>query len=146
MTRIRLAPARHRTRNHRRGFDQLFDSMLSERESESPEFTSHWRPNLDVVEDKQEFVLSAELPGVAQDSINISFKDNVLELRGEKPLNEENTPHYNERRFGTFHRAVRFDADIAQDKIRADYSNGVLTVTLPKTKDSRQREIAINFK
>ena len=146
MTLVRFTPARNRTRYQRRDFDRLFDSMMTERENESQKVTPHWRPDVDIVEGEKEYVVTAEVPGVAEDSLSISFDDNVLELRGEKPGDKEDSPYYSERRFGAFHRTIRFDADIAQDKIQADYSNGVLTVTLPKTKDSRQREIAINFK
>ena len=140
------------TRNVWNEFDRLFNRMLGETsddfESDISNVTT-WRPAIDLDEREKEYVLSAELPGLEKDDISISMKDNVLTIRGEKKYETEDdgdNRYYRERRFGKFQRMIRFDSDIDSENIEADYTNGVLTVHLPKTKETMHKEIPVNFK
>ena len=147
MTLVKFTPARHRVSHQRGMFDRLFDTMVANLENENANETQQrWCPNVDIVERENDFLLTAELPGIDQDSLNISFENDVLTLTGNKPAEAGDDLFYSERCFGPFHRAVRFNAEIDQDQVQADYNNGLLTVTLPKTKESRQKRIAVNFK
>jgi HSP20 family protein len=90
--------------------------------------------------------VKASLPGLKADDVQISITADVLTLRGEfKEANEqkEATYHIREQRFGSFERAVMLPTDVQSDKARADFENGVLTVTLPKAETVKPRTISI---
>jgi HSP20 family protein len=92
-------------------------------------------PSIDVSETDQEMRISADLPGVSEDDIGVSLVDDILTIRGEKKLDEKANYHVVERSYGVFLRSLRLPFSVDTDKIRADFANGVLTVTLPKCKD-----------
>jgi HSP20 family protein len=97
---------------------------------------SPWAPPIDVYETDDRYVISAEIPGLARDQIQLSVQDNRLTIRGERPASvpESATRHYHqvERGHGPFHRAFEFAEAVRHDSIRADLRDGVLTVTVPK--------------
>ena len=103
-------------------------------------FASHqaspWAPPVDVYETDDRYVISAEIPGLARDQIQLSVQDNHLTIRGERPAGvpENATRHYHqlERGHGAFYRTFEFAENVRHDAIRADLLDGVLTVTLPK--------------
>ena len=106
-------------------------------------------PALDVVERADAYLISAELPGVDASAVEISFENNTLTLRGTKAPwlqpqeNEELRVYTAERLTGTFERAVRLPEYVEGDKIEATYTNGVLTITVPKAQAARARKIEI---
>ena len=97
---------------------------------------SPWAPHIDVYETEDRYVVSAELPGLARDQIQLSVQDNRLTIRGERPaaVPETTTRHYHqlERGHGPFHRAFEFADAVRHDGISADLHDGILTITLPK--------------
>ncbi len=103
--------------------------------------------HIDVSETENEVRICAELPGVNQDDVEISLDDDVLTIRGEKKLerkDEKENYHFMERSYGTFQRSLRLPFRVEPDQVQADFTNGVLTVTLPKTKaQDRSRRIQI---
>jgi len=134
-------------------FDRLFNRLTRSNDIEGVDSelsnVSTWSPVIDITEREKDYVLSAEVPGLSKDDVSISLKDNVLTLKGEKKLEyEENKENrfYRERSFGTFQRMIRLDSDIDSEKVNADYENGVLTIILPKTKETMHKEIPVNFK
>ena len=106
-------------------------------------------PSLDVVERADAYLVSAELPGVDPSAVEISFENNTLTIRGTKApwltpqQNEELRVYTAERLSGTFERAVRLPEYVEGDKIEATYSQGVLTITVPKAEAARPRKIEI---
>jgi HSP20 family protein len=106
-------------------------------------------PSLDVVERADAYLISAELPGVDPSAVEISFENNTLTLRGSKQpsfqahQNEELRGYTAERLSGAFERAVRLPEYVEGDRIEASYTNGVLTVTVPKAAAARPRKIEI---
>ena len=106
-------------------------------------------PSLDVVERADAYLVSAELPGVDPAAVEISFENNTLTLRGTKQpsfqaqQNEELRVYTAERLSGSFERAVRLPEYVEGDKIEASYTNGVLTITVPKAAAARPRRIEI---
>ena len=106
-------------------------------------------PALDVVERADAYLISAELPGVDPSAVEISFENNTLTLRGSKQPslqpqeNEELRVYTAERLTGSFERAVRLPEYVEGDKIEASYTNGVLTITIPKAAAARPRKIEI---
>ena len=108
--------------------------------------TSAWIPACDVFEDKDAVKIVAEVPGVRAEDVKISIENNLLTIRGEKRQQaEEKTErvHRYERTYGTFERAFSLPTTVDPEKIAASYSNGILTVTIPKAERARPREIPV---
>ena len=128
----------------RRQMDRLFDRALEPSLSEAP----MWDLALDVVENKDDFVVKASLPGINPDDLEITFTDNVLTIKGEtredKEVKEEQY-HLRERRYGVFSRSISLPNRIKSDAIAASYDAGVLTLKLPKVEEVKPKRIAINL-
>lgn len=108
--------------------------------------TSAWIPACDVFEDKEAIKIIAELPGVRPDAVKLSIENGVLTIRGEKrQAAEEATErvHRYERTYGSFERTFSLPGTVDPDRIDASYSDGVLTVVVPKAERARPREIAV---
>jgi len=107
-----------------------------------------YAPRVDVVENKENFIVRAELPGMKKDEVKLKLENNVLTLSGEKRDDEkrdEDNFHLRETRYGKFERSFRLTDNIDRSNIVADYKDGVLTISLPKTKESLSKEIAIKM-
>jgi HSP20 family protein len=120
-------------------------------ETPSPRSTSPahpgWVPAVDVAETETELVLTAELPGMTEKDISITFENDVLTLRGEKSEEtRENAKgwYLMERSFGAIQRTFALPRAVDPNAITARFSNGVLTITLPKTQQARGRTIEIS--
>ena len=106
-------------------------------------------PALDVVERADAYMISAELPGVNPEDVEISFEANTLTLRGTKQPalkpqeNEELRVYTAERLSGSFERAVRLPEYVEGDKIDATFAHGVLTIVVPKAQAARARKIEV---
>jgi HSP20 family protein len=125
--------------------DRLFDDMW--RRSRYGLEGETWLPAVDLTENQTEYTLVAELPGMTKDDVKITINDNVLSLKGEKKaekqVKEENW-HHIERSYGTFERSFALSTSVDKTKVKARFENGVLRVVLPKSEDSRTREINID--
>jgi HSP20 family protein len=134
----------HREMN--RLFDDVFRGAL-----ESPRMTGGEggmiMPKIDVSESESDVRICAELPGVAEKDVEVTLNDDILTIRGEKRAErqeERENLHISERSFGTFQRSMRLPFPVEPDQVKADFQNGVLTVTLPKGKtQERSRRIQI---
>jgi HSP20 family protein len=105
---------------------------------------SLFRPAVDVVENEDHFLLSADLPGVKQQDIDVRVEDGYLTLKGKREqLKTDEQNGYSERRFGSFERRFRLGDAIDAEGIEARYDAGVLTLTLPKRAERKPRQIAI---
>jgi len=124
-------------------FDRDFTRMMGQNGNRS------FVPSLDVVERAEGYLITAEVPGVDPASIEISFENNTLTLRGAKAPslkpqeNEELRVYTAERVSGTFERAVRLPEYVEGDRIEATYEHGVLTITVPKAAAARARKIEV---
>ena len=108
---------------------------------------SMWDPPVDFVEGKDSYVLLLDAPGMKKEDIDIEFTDGILYIRGERKHEQEvgdGLALLLERRCGSFSRHFHLRSDIASDKIRADYSDGILKVTVPKGSKSVSKSIPIN--
>ena len=105
-----------------------------------------WAPRADVRENEKEFQLFVELPGLEKKDIELSFKENVLTLKGEKKnayeSNEDNR-YINERTFGKFERNFRFSINVDDSAIKASHKNGVLSITVPKVPAAQPAKVEI---
>lgn len=107
---------------------------------------SNW-PSVEISEDDAEIVVTAEIPGLSEEDIELVLEDGVLTLRGEKHAqNEDKGRHFSERFYGRFERRIPLGVEIEEDQVRAQFDRGELTVHLPKSAQARSRSkrIAIN--
>ena len=106
-----------------------------------------FRPSVDVVEDAEKIVLSADLPGVSQEALELKVDKDLLTLKGtrklERPAGDEHYRRY-ERSAGAFERSFRLPPTVNVEKIEASMKDGVLKLTLPKKAEAQPRQIKIN--
>ena len=105
-----------------------------------------WVPSVDVSETDDGFEVRAELPGVAKDDLHVSVKDNLLTLSGEKRQEKiDDTQNYRsvERRYGSFQRRFALPSEVETDDIKAEFNDGVLTLSIPKPEAVKPTEIPI---
>ncbi|MEK9629460.1 MAG: Hsp20/alpha crystallin family protein [Nitrospinota bacterium] len=98
---------------------------------------------LDVVETEKEIKVTAELPGMEENDIEVTFSGDALVIEGEKKEEQEDKKegyYLMERSYGSFHRAVPIPKGVDREKVEAEFKNGVLKVSLPKTEEA-QKEI-----
>jgi HSP20 family protein len=127
--------------------DRLFERFMGE--VPSPELPGGtWEPRLDVSETKDTLSIKAELPGIEAKDLEVSVSGDILTIRGEKKQEKEEKDerrHVIERSYGAFTRMVRLPAPVAQDKVKASFKNGVLTISLPKTEEAKQKAIPVTI-
>jgi HSP20 family protein len=104
---------------------------------------SVWDPPIDVYETEDRYVVTAEVPGLSREQIDVAVRDNRLQIKGVRSSGspESSTRHYHqiERGHGSFERTFQFVEPVEQDRITADLRDGVLTITLPKTASPPRR-------
>jgi HSP20 family protein len=130
----------------REEIDRLFESPLAEL-ARGSQILSGWTPALDLFEDKDNFVVKAELPGMKREDIEVSLHEGSLSISGERKTEEkrqEADVYRTERFFGRFQRTVALPTPVAGDKVKASYKDGVLTITLPKTEEAKPKQIEVN--
>jgi HSP20 family protein len=139
-------PGVGRLSNLREEIDRLFGQPLAEFARTSQLF-SGWAPPLDVYEDKDNLYVKAELPGMKREDIEVSLHDGTLKVSGERKSehkHEEGEVYRAERFAGKFQRSVSLPNPVSADKVKAEYRDGVLTITLPKTEESKPKHIDVN--
>jgi HSP20 family protein len=142
LTRVQTWPGVGRLTDLRDELDRFFESPLAH----TSEFLG-WTPAFDVYEEKDNFVVKAELPGMKKEEINVALHDGDLIISGERKseTKSEGTEFYRaERFFGKFQRAITLPATVAANNVKAEYKDGVLTVTLPKSEEAKPRQIEVN--
>jgi len=105
-----------------------------------------WMPPVDIAEDKDRILLTAELPGFKEDQIAIQMEGGVLTLRGERKFEEEKDGrnyHRVERAYGQFVRSFTLPNNVDREAIEANFSDGLLQIELPKREESKPRQIPI---
>ena len=101
---------------------------------------------LDISENDNEFIVKASLPGIRPEDVQITVHGDTLTIRGEtKAEQEKKDEHYHlrERRYGLVQRTVKLSAPVRADEAKADFENGVLTLTLPKSEEAKPKQIKV---
>lgn len=136
-----------------RGLDRLFEDIWGGRTRTSllPELWSRRDvvPQLDVTEDDQAFHVTIELPGLDEKDVTVSLAERVLTISGEKKAEKEEkekNAYRRERAYGSFRRSLEIPAEIDTGRIEAKFKKGVLSIDLPKTKESQQKATKIPVK
>jgi len=124
--------------------NRLFGNVL-EHSGEESNLTS-WAPAVDIYETEHELVVKADLPEVDPKELDIRVENNLLTIRGErkfeKKVNEDNYLRV-ERAYGSFSRSFSLANTVNAEAIKADYQNGVLTLTIPKREEAKPKQIKV---
>jgi HSP20 family protein len=130
----------------REKMNRLFEDAVTSRGEEKDLVTSSWAPAVDIYEDENELVLTAEVPGIEEKDIEIKLEDNTLSIHGERKMEKETKEenyHRLERAYGSFYRSFTLPNYIDQEKIQAQHENGVLKITMPKRPELKTRKVRI---
>ncbi len=131
----------------REDMDRLFNAFFGKPITEETEGV--WVPVIDIEEDNENFIVSAELPGLKKEEVKISVRGNLLTISGERKQEVETknkTYHRVERMYGKFSRTITLPSDVDVNKIKAVYKDGVLHITLPKPETMKPKEIEVEIK
>ena len=117
-----------------------------ERSSDESSITT-WAPAVDIFETEHELVVKADLPDIKPEELDIRVENNILTIRGErkfeKKVNENNYLRV-ERSYGSFSRSFSLANTVNTEAIKAEYKNGVLTLTIPKREEAKPKQIKVN--
>ena len=125
------------TRSLMTDFDRIFDSIFTN-DLARLSLPQSWMPAVDVNETETEFLLSADMPGLDKKDVSVDIHDGVITIKGERTIdNEKSNDDYRirERQLGSFNRSFRLPDNVNEVNVTAKFKNGVLTITLPKTKE-----------
>lgn len=125
------------------GLSRVLDEFFTDR----PGRAAVLQPPLDVTEEPEHYVLTAELPGVSRDDVTVEVHEGVVTIRGEKKLErregEGKSARLLERRYGSFSRSLALPADADEDRVEASFKDGVLELRIAKTAEAKPRTVAI---
>jgi HSP20 family protein len=143
---IRWEPARDMM-TLREAMDRLFDDAFTRPLSLAG---GNWSvPAVDMYQTDNEVVVKASIPGVKTDEVQISVTGEALTIKGEvkqKEETKEKAYHIREQRWGTFERTLALPTEVVADKAKAEFENGILTITLPKADEVKPKTITIKTK
>ena len=121
---------------------RIFDDLLGARGARP----ARWAPAVDIAEDEQKYVITAEIPGASKEDVHVDIHDDMLTIRGEKRSEREEKRQQGrwiERSYGSFSRSFTLPANASADRISAAFKDGVLTLELPKLEAAKPKQIAI---
>ena len=127
--------------------NRLFNSFFDTPNPANGQTLRRWVPAMDLVETETDFILKADLPGMAESDVHIELEDNVLTISGDrKAEHEERKAGYYrvERSFGSFRRSLTLPEGIDPESVKATFRNGVLEVTVPKPAQQVPRKVQIS--
>jgi len=131
-----------------RSFDHMFNNFFDETNNMAPR-ANVWRPAMDALELEKSYELLFSLPGFEKDDITVSVKNNALNLKVAKSeVKEIEGAKYLAREMarGSFERNIELPENVNTEKISAEYKSGILTLSIPKTKEALPKEIAVTIK
>lgn len=143
---IRKSGSEAAVRDFRRDMDRLFDDFFNV--SPVSLFESGWAPRVDVEEEKDAYLIRADIPGVDAKDLEVSVQDTVLTISGKRQSEnrrEEGRFVVSERSSGSFKRCITLPEGVQADGVKAEYKNGVLSLRLPRKAETKER-IAVEVK
>jgi HSP20 family protein len=144
-----LAPLPGDVLSMQREINRLFDGLFRGGAWDESLEDSSRVPAVDIAENYSSYIVKAELPGVTKKDVAITLQDNVLTVRGEKRQEKEPKDasfHRSERTYGAFQRSFTLPSTVVAEKIDASFTDGILTVTLPKSEEAKPRQIEVKLK
>ncbi len=148
MTLVRFKPDNDLWRMQR-SMNRMFDQFVRGRDEENGDDYCDWLPAVDISETEDNILIKADLPGMTKEDIKVVVHDNTLTLKGERKSTqtEDKVNYYRtERISGSFYRSFKLPSMVEASKIKANYTNGVLEIALPKVEEAKPKEISIDVK
>jgi len=145
---IRWEPAREMM-TLREAMDRLFDDAFTRPFGPTDGWHGSYVPAVDMYQTDNDVVVKVTLPGMKADDVQINVTGDVLSIKGEmKEMNEtkEKNYHIREQRWGAFERSVMLPTSVVSDKAKAEFEDGILTVTLPKAEEVKPKAITVKAK
>jgi len=134
----------------REAMDRLFDDAFTRPFSLTREGGSNWSSlAIDMYQTDNDVVVKAAMPGIKADEVQINITGDILTIKGETKHEEEKKEkawHMREHRWGAFERSVMLPTTVNADKANADFENGILTITLPKSEEVKPKTITVKTK
>lgn len=128
-------------------FDRYSRAMGWPRSSPEEAITAgDWSPRVDIAETEAEFVIKAEVPEVKKEDLQVTVENGIVTLRGERKQEKEEKGkkfHRIERYFGSFHRRFTLPENVDEAKVQASFKDGVLTLKLPKSAETKAKKIEV---
>ncbi|MGD1055952.1 MAG: Hsp20/alpha crystallin family protein [Solirubrobacteraceae bacterium] len=146
MALIRWEPARE-LQTVQQEMNRLFGTFFDSQAGGNGASPRRWIPAMDLVEEADQYVLRADLPGISEDQVSIELEENVLTISGErKTEHEQRSNGYVrvERASGSFTRSLVLPEGVDPDAVKAQFDNGVLEVRIPKPEQPKPRRVAIS--
>ncbi len=128
----------------RRQLDQVFEQLAGH----SGEFNPNWMPAVELEDVGDQLILKAQLPGIDSQGLDIQVTREAVSLAGERrkqQRSEEQGFFHSEFRYGKFHRVIKLPEHIQNNQVQADFTDGILTLTLPKVQEARNKVVKINL-
>lgn len=107
-----------------------------------------WAPSVDISETDRDYVIKAEIPEVKKEDVRVTLEDGVLTIQGERKQEKEDKGkryHRIERSYGSFVRSFELPSTIDEDRVKADFKEGMLTLTLPKSEKAKPKALDIKI-
>jgi HSP20 family protein len=146
---VRLWEPFRELRNMHDEMDRLFSSLWPKAAVRDAGASAAWAPAIDVYEEKDRYVVKAELPGVKREDVSLSLTDDVLTIKGERRYEKEEKQEgflRVESAYGGFQRVLQLPQTVKGDAVSAEFKDGILKITLPKAESVKSREIKIEAK
>ena len=128
-------------------FDDIFSHFFRSGLTPAGESDHSMSPAIDVSETEHAYTVRAELPGIKKDDLDVSINDGVLTINAESRYEHEDKEKgrviRQERRYGKFVRSMRLGGDVDEANVSADYTDGILTLTLPKSDKVKPKKIDV---
>jgi HSP20 family protein len=129
-----------------REMNRMLDTFFRGGVVDDGSFGNFWSPAVDIREREDAYLVEVELPGLTKDDVKITMENNILTIQGEKKHEKEEKRgnyHRSERLYGSFQRSFTLPSSVKNEKIEAQYKNGILTVTLPKVEEAKPKAIEV---
>ena len=136
-------------RSLQREMNRMFDNFWLEPFGTFEEWPGAFVPTVDVTEEDKEIRISAELPGMDEKDIDVTVRNNMVTIQGEKKQEEEKKEkgfYRRESSYGTFRRVIDLPAEVDESKAEAEFKKGILRIKLPKTADAQTKAKKIKIK
>ena len=144
---IKWNPQRELFGLHNR-FNRMFDEIFSPTVRNDVTMSARgWNPVVDIYENEENIVITAELPGVDKKDMTVDVKGRVLTFKGERSTDnevKEDNYYRQERCYGKFERCFTLPVGIDPEKIQADYKDGILKIDIPKSEESKPKQVSIH--
>ncbi|HTX98863.1 MAG TPA: Hsp20/alpha crystallin family protein [Bacteroidota bacterium] len=129
--------------------NRMFENFFRGGLEDTDLMTSSWTPAVDLAETADEYLAKVELPGVDKNGIKITMENNVLTIRGEKSQEKKEKDvnfHRVERFYGSFQRSFELPGTVKNEKIEAEFKDGILTIRMPKAEEAKSKQIDVKVR